>query len=122
MTWQTQDTRRQRQRTGGQSGRLRRIDSKGAHIPDGPLCVCGHASAAGASSPASGPIIYRRGRGARRGRLCESPGRFPARQPVGLSGRLKLCGNRSTWNEPIRDAISCTLPHKARGQGQEYRY
>ena len=33
MTWQTQDTRRQRQRTGGQSGRLRRIDSKGCPHP-----------------------------------------------------------------------------------------
>ena len=33
MTWQTQDTRRQRQRTGGQSGRLRRIDSKGRPHP-----------------------------------------------------------------------------------------
>ena len=28
----------------------------------------------------------------------------------------------STWNEPRRDASSYTLPLKARGWGQEYRY
>ena len=93
MTGQTQNTRRQRQRTGGQSGRLRRIDSKGCPHPRWlSLCVCGHASAAGASSPASGPIIYRRGRGARRGRPLRISRSFPgqaARRAFGAAEALR---------------------------------
>jgi hypothetical protein len=104
------NTRRQRQRTGGQSRRLPRIDSKGRPHP-------GWASLHAQPCVGSGGLLVslrahnvpgglRLGGG-----LCEPPGRFPA-QPLraGLSARLKPCENRSTWNKPGCNTSIETLP------------
>ena len=61
MTWQTQNTRRQRQRTAGKAAGSRESILRAAHIPDESLCMRSHTSAAGGSSSASGPIMCREG-------------------------------------------------------------
>jgi len=52
---------------------------RAAHIPDGLLCVCGHAPTAGTLLASLRAHNISAGEGAlERGGLCESPDRFPA--------------------------------------------
>ncbi len=124
MSWQAQNTRRQRQRNGRQSGMPRRIDSKGHPHPRWASLRVGHAPTAEAllaslraHNISAGEGALERGWSLRIARSFPGPG-----NQARFSGRPRLCGNRSTWNKPRRDAISYTLPLKARGWGQEYRY
>ena len=92
MTGQTQTLAASDNAPAGKAAGSVESTLRAAHIPDGSLCVCGHASAAGASSPASRPIIYRRGRGARRGRPLRIARSFPgqaARRAFGAAEALR---------------------------------
>ncbi|HBO51080.1 MAG TPA: hypothetical protein DD471_03785 [Planctomycetes bacterium] len=61
MSWQTKTLAASDNAPAGKAAGSRESILRAAHIPDGPLCMRSHASAAEGSSSASGPIMCRGG-------------------------------------------------------------